>query len=74
MTSVTQEALTQLLALPLRERLKVIEQLVSSVKEESAPTPEPAPKRPDLDRYFGIAKGIYGDGLAYQKRLRDEWE
>ena len=74
MTSVTQEALNQLLALPVRERLEIIEKLVSSVKEESAPATASAPKPPDLSPYFGALKGVFGDGLEYQKRLRDEWE
>lgn len=28
----------------------------------------------DIDKYFGKVKGVYGDGLEYQKKIRDEWE
>ena len=27
-----------------------------------------------LGDYYGKLKGIYGDGLAYQKKLRSEWK
>jgi len=30
--------------------------------------------RKPISRYFGIlSSGIYGDGVAYQRNLRDEW-
>lgn len=28
----------------------------------------------DASKYVGKLKGLYGDGLKYQKRLRNEWE
>ena len=28
----------------------------------------------DINKYFGKVKGVYGDGLEYQKKIRDEWE
>lgn len=28
----------------------------------------------DAMKYVGKLKGLYGDALAYQKRLRNEWE
>ena len=27
----------------------------------------------DAAKYAGKLKGVFGDGLKYQKRLRDEW-
>ncbi len=27
----------------------------------------------DASKYAGKLKGLYGDALKYQKRLRDEW-
>ncbi len=33
-----------------------------------------AKKTWDIDKYFGKIKGVYGDGLEYQKKMRDEWE
>jgi hypothetical protein len=74
MTSMARAALTKLLSLPIWERLEVIERLISSVKEESTPPTTEASSPPDLSPYFGALKGVFGDGLAYQKRVRDEWE
>jgi len=32
-------------------------------------------KRKPISRYFGIlSPGTYGDGVAYQRKLRDEWD
>lgn len=28
----------------------------------------------DPYKYLGKLKGVYGDGLEYQKKIRDEWE
>lgn len=28
----------------------------------------------DPERYFGRGKGLFGDGLEYQKKLRAEWK
>ena len=28
----------------------------------------------DAMKFLGKLKGLYGDGLKYQKRLRNEWE
>jgi len=33
-----------------------------------------AKKTWDINKYFGKIKGVYGDGLEYQKKMRDEWE
>jgi hypothetical protein len=27
----------------------------------------------DASKYAGKLKGLYGDGLKYQKKVRDEW-
>jgi len=33
------------------------------------------PNRKSISRYFGIlSPGTYGDGVAYQRKLRDEWD
>ncbi len=31
-------------------------------------------KEPKLSDFFGKLKGAFGDGLNYQKKLRDEWD
>ena len=72
MTAIARSALLKLLSLPVIDRLEVIEKLVSSIKKESEPSSK-LRKRPDLDKHFGALKGVFGDGLAYQKRMRDEW-
>jgi hypothetical protein len=40
------------------------------------PAPEDAPPiRKPISGYFGIlSPGTYGDGAAYQRNLRDEWD
>ena len=30
-------------------------------------------KKPNLSSYYGKLKGSFGDGMQYQKKLRDEW-
>jgi hypothetical protein len=74
MTSVTRSALTKLLSQPIWERLEAIEKLAASIKQESAPPAPTPPSPPDLSPYFGALKGMFGDGLAYQKRVRSEWD
>jgi hypothetical protein len=33
------------------------------------------PNRMDISRYFGIlSPNTYGDGVAYQRKIRDEWD
>ncbi|WP_156088761.1 hypothetical protein [Mucilaginibacter pedocola] len=32
------------------------------------------PKKANLSNFYGKMKGAFGDGLAYQKKLRDEWD
>jgi hypothetical protein len=33
------------------------------------------PNRTPISNYFGIlSPGVYGDGVAYQRNLRDEWD
>ena len=33
------------------------------------------PNRKPISRYFGIlSQSTYGDGVAYQRNLRDEWD
>ena len=31
-------------------------------------------EKPKLADFFGKLKGVYGDGLNYQKKLRNEWD
>jgi len=34
-----------------------------------------SPYRKSISEYFGIlSPGVYGDGVAYQRNLRDEWD
>lgn len=28
----------------------------------------------ETERYFGKGKGLFGDGLAYQRKIRAEWK
>jgi hypothetical protein len=36
---------------------------------------KPTPKQGfDPYKYLGKLKGVFGDGLEYQKKMRDEWE
>jgi hypothetical protein len=30
-------------------------------------------KKSGLSAYYGKLKGVFGDGLQYQKKVRDEW-
>ena len=32
------------------------------------------PEKPKLMDFYGKLKGKFGDGLAYQKKLRNEWD
>jgi hypothetical protein len=32
----------------------------------------PKSKKKSLSNFYGKLKGVFGDGLAYQKRVRDE--
>ena len=27
----------------------------------------------NLSEFYGKLKGVYGDGITYQKKIRDEW-
>jgi len=31
------------------------------------------PKKKGLSSFYGKLKGAFGDGMAYQKKVRDEW-
>ena len=31
-------------------------------------------KKKDLRSFYGKLKGAFGDGLEYQKKVRDEWD
>lgn len=35
---------------------------------------EANPKKTELKDFFGKMKGKFGDGLAYQQKLRNEWD
>lgn len=32
------------------------------------------PKKPNLSDFYGKLKGVFGDGLTYQKNIRNEWD
>ena len=34
----------------------------------------PAKKEKNLSSFYGKLKGAFGDGLEYQKKIRDEWD
>jgi hypothetical protein len=34
----------------------------------------PKHKKKNLSSFYGKLKGAFGDGLAYQKKVRDEWD
>jgi hypothetical protein len=73
MTAITQQFLSQLLSLPKGERIEIIEHLLSSLQEDNQHAEIDTSKQPELDRYFGTLSGVFGDGLDYQKQMRDEW-
>ncbi len=31
-------------------------------------------KKKNVSRYYGKLKGVFGDGLEYQKKIRNEWD
>jgi len=47
-----------------------IRQTVSQLKPNA---PEGSQKK-SLSDFAGILKGVYGDGLKYQKTIRNEWD
>lgn len=42
------------------------------IKAELKKLPKPAKK--SLSNFYGKLKGAFGDGLAYQKAIRNEWD
>jgi len=49
----------------------------STIEEalEAAAKKAADPNRKPISRFFGIlSPGTYGDGVAYQRKLRDEWD
>lgn len=34
----------------------------------------PKSKNKRLNSFYGKLKGAFGDGMAYQKKIRDEWD
>ena len=39
------------------------------------PADSTAPKKTPISRFFGIlSPNTYGDGVTYQRKLRDEWD
>jgi hypothetical protein len=46
------------------ETRKALEKLVGSRKKKAR----------KLNYFYGKLKGAYGDGLVYQKKVRNEWE
>jgi hypothetical protein len=35
---------------------------------------ESLPKKQRLADFYGKLKGVFGDGLEYQKKIRNEWD
>jgi len=47
-----------------------VEEAMQAAAEKTAD-----PNRKPISEYFGIlSPGVYGDGVAYQRNLRDEWD
>jgi len=34
----------------------------------------PKSKKKSLSSFYGKLKGVFGDGLEYQKKIRNEWD
>jgi hypothetical protein len=49
---------------------RTVEEALRMAREKAAD-----PNRKPISRYFGIlSTAAYGDGVAYQRELRDEWD
>ena len=49
---------------------RTVEEALQMAKEKAAD-----PNRKPISRHFGKHKGIFGgDGVAYQRAIRDEWD
>ena len=47
-----------------------VEEAMQAAAEKAAD-----PNRKPISRFFGIlSPGVYGDGVTYQRNLRDEWD
>jgi hypothetical protein len=76
-------SITQTIEVPDSHRLTIdVPREIPTGRTIIAFTPAPVqnadstdPNRKPISRYFGIlSPGAYGDGVAYQRKIRDEWD
>ena len=69
-------AITQTVEIPASYRLTLdIPREVPVGRTIITFTPVPPPKRKPISYYFGIlSPDTYGDGVEYQRKLREEWD
>ena len=69
-------SVTQTVEIPVNRRLVIdVPHEIPTGRTLITYTPVPEQDRKPISRYFGIlSPDAYGDGVAYQRKLRDEWD
>jgi hypothetical protein len=69
-TAIHQFSSIMKVVIPRNASKDEIKQTVSQLKQNA---PEDSRKK-SLSDFAGTLKGVYGDGLDYQKKMRNEWD
>ena len=69
-TAIHQFSSIMKVVIPRNASKDEINQTVSQLKQNA---PEDSRKK-SLSDFAGTLKGVYGDGLDYQKKMRNEWD